>query len=183
MSIFQAIIEKNYRYIIGSPEKSKIDSFVISEVSLNDIEHIKVPNSILGYRGRRFDPQTPMFGENSLRDAMKQEGISPEKIEKFFAGGGTIGGGFSPRFISYFLEVEKARKMKERLISSGFADVIFTNKDGIDMLSGDSWGQSGLAQSSRGEKNLLKLATQELAKIMQSVSGKKEKQDNKEKAA
>lgn len=183
MTIFQSIVEKNYRYFIGTPGKSKIDSFVIGDISLNDIEHLKVPNSVLGYRGKRFDPQTPIFGENSLREAMKQEGVAPEKIDKFFAAGGTIGGGFSPRFISYFLEVDKARKMKERLISSGFADVIFTNKDGIDMMSSDSWGQSGIAQSSRGEKNLLKLATDELAKIIQSVSGKKEKQPKKEVAA
>jgi hypothetical protein len=181
-TVLQAMYDKNYSNVFGSKGSSKVDAFIVGDISLDDIEHVKVPNTVFGYRGR-IPATTPIFGEKNMRDAMRQAGVPEEKITKFFSQDGTIGGGFSPRHISYLLEIAEAQEMKEKLISSGFPDVVFTNKDGIDMLSEDTWGRSGMTGSKKGKAKLAELAMNELSEIMKKLSESKPSEQKKESVA
>lgn len=68
-----------------------------------------------------------------------EQRCSERKIKEFFEKEGTIGGGYTPKHLSYLNELEAAEEFKENLISLGISDVIFTNKDGIDIMGEDTW--------------------------------------------
>jgi hypothetical protein len=59
--------------------------------------------------------------------------------------------------------------MKEQLISSGIPDVVFTNKNGIDIMSDSTWGRMGLRNDVKGQDALRQLAVNEVSKILDTV--------------
>lgn len=139
IEILDAYVSGDPSSILRKNNEDTLEAFIVGEVSLNDIEHIKIPLSIFNVRKKRVPATNLIGGKNRLSVLMRGRKLTEDKISAFFDKDGTIGGGYSPKYLSYLLEYEAATELKDRLISFGVQDVIFTNKDGIDIMAEKTW--------------------------------------------
>lgn len=139
IKILESYVRGDMSNIVRTNEDDLLEAFIVGEVSLNDIEHIKIPLSIFNARNKRVPVGNPIAGKNYLSIMMRSRKLSEDKIQEFFDKEGNLGGGYSPKYLSYLLEYEAAIELKERLISFGIQDVLFTNKEGIDILAEKTW--------------------------------------------
>jgi hypothetical protein len=139
LQIFEAYVTRDMSSILRKNEEDSFEAFIVGEISLNDIEHIKIPSSIFNARSKRVAPSNPIGGKTILTLSMRGRKLQEGKIQEFFDKDGTIGGGYSPKYLSYLLEYEAGSELKERLVSLGVQDVIFTNKEGIDIMGEKTW--------------------------------------------
>lgn len=95
--------------------------------------------------------------------------VPKEKIKDFFDGEGTIGGGYTPKHLSYLNELEAAEEFKENLISLGIDEVLFTNKDGIDIMSEDTW-RTPPPTKKKGKDALREIARREVMSIIDKIA-------------
>jgi hypothetical protein len=113
---------------------------------------------------------------------LKARGMTDAQINDFFNKGGMVGGGYNPKYLTYLLQVEAAQELKERLISFGVAEVIFTNKNGIDIMAEQTWiapppyGMTGI-------RALRQLAKMEVNAIIEKTVPDKKGSKPKEKVA
>ena len=115
-------------------------------------------------------------GADSINMIFMNRGVSKEKIKDFFDKDGTIGGGYTPKHLSYLNELEAAEEFKENLISLGISDVIFTNRDGIDIMGEDTW-MTPPPTKKKGKDALKEIARKEVMSIIDKIAPppKKEK--------
>jgi flagellar biosynthesis/type III secretory pathway protein FliH len=139
LEILEAYVTRDMSSILRKNDEDTFEAFIVGEVSLNDIEHIKIPLSIFSLRKRRVAPSNPIGGKQILTLSMRGRKLSENKIAEFFEKDGTIGGGYSPKYLSYLLEYEASSELKEKLISLGIQDVVFTNREGIDIMGEKTW--------------------------------------------
>lgn len=159
-------------YISGDPssllrksDDESLEAFIVGEISLNDIEHIKIPLSIFNVRKKKVPDGNRIGGKSQLTLMMRSRKLSEQKIREFFEKDGTIGGGHTPKYLSYLLEYEAATELKKRLISFGLQDVLFTNKEGIDIMSESTWQTPG-PKKKQGIDALKEIAKKEIESII-----------------
>lgn len=159
-------------YISGDPssllrksDDESLEAFIVGEISLNDIEHIKIPLSIFNVRKKKVSDGNRIGGKSQLTLMMRSRKLSEEKIREFFEKDGTIGGGHTPKYLSYLLEYEAATELKRRLISFGLQDVLFTNREGIDIMSESTWQTPG-PKKKQGLDALKEIAKKEIESII-----------------
>ena len=179
--ILEAAAQNKPENIITSNNESIFTAKIIGDVSLDDIEHIKIPSTVLGVSSKPIPELDPVAGREAIVTMLKNRGASMDRIKDFIEKGGNIGGKKNSVFAVYMLEVPAAKRMKEKLISSGVPDVVFTNKNGIDITSDSTWGTVGQRNDVKGEDALRQLAAQEISKILDTVQ--KVKQPEKPKPA
>lgn len=179
--ILEAAAQNKPENIITSNNESIFTAKIIGDVSLDDIEHIKIPSTLLGVSNKPIPELDPVAGREAIVTMLKNRGASMDRIQDFIEKGGNIGGKKNSVFAIYMLEVPAAKRMKEQLISSGVPDVVFTNKNGIDIISDSTWGTVGQRNDVKGEDALRRLAAQEISKILDTVQ--KVKQPEKPKPA
>jgi hypothetical protein len=172
--ILEAAAQNKPENIITSNNESIFTAKIIGDVSLDDIEHIKIPSSLLGVSNKPIPELNPVAGREAIVTMLKNRGASMEKIQDFIEKGGNIGGKKNSIFAVYMLEVPAAKKMKEKLISAGIPDVLFTNKNGIDIVSDSTWGTVGQRNNVKGEDALRELAAEEISRILDTVQKKKQ---------
>ena len=108
--------------------------------------------------------------------------MSDSQIDEFFNKGGMIGGGFNPKYLTYLLQIEAAKELENRLVSLGISKIIFTNKNGIDIMSEETWVTPPPTKLS-GIKALQKLAEMEVNGMIEKVTPNKKENKPKEKVA
>jgi hypothetical protein len=173
LEILEAYVTRDMSSILRKNEDETFEAFIVGEISLNDIEHIKIPSSIFKVRTKRVAPSDPIGGKTILTLAMRGRKLPEGKIQEFFEKDGTIGGGYSPKYLSYLLEHEAGLELKERLVSLGVQDVIFTNKDGIDMMGEKTWSTPKPNQKF-GVEALKEIAKKEIEAILDKYAPKPE---------
>jgi len=173
LEILEAYVTRDMSSILRKNDEDTFEAFVVGEISLNDIEHIKIPSSMFKTRTKRVAPSNPIGGKTILTLAMRGRKLPEGKIQEFFEKDGTIGGGYSPKYLSYLLEYEAASELKERLVSLGVQDVIFTNKDGIDMMGEKTWSTPKPNQKF-GVEALREIAKMEIEAILDKYAPKPE---------
>lgn len=139
ISALQAKIEKNYSQVLKKNTEENFEAFLVGEISLNDIEHIKIPVSIFEIEKKPISQSHPFAGKNRISSELKKRGKTDSEIKDFFEKGGLLGGGYNPKYLTYLLQVESAIELRDRLISFGIPEVIFTNKNGIDIMAEGTW--------------------------------------------
>jgi len=174
----EKLVEILEAYVSGDPSnlliknnEETLEAFIIGDISLNDIEHVKIPLSIFNVRNKKVPASDPIAGKNRLSILMRGRKVSETKIKEFFEKDGTIGGGFTPKYVSYLAEYEAALELKERLISLGISDVVFTNKEGINIMSEDTWSTPKPNQKN-GVEALRQIARKEIEAILDKVAPK-----------
>jgi hypothetical protein len=174
----EKLVEILEAYVSGDPSnlliknnEETLEAFIIGDISLNDIEHVKIPLSIFNVRNKKVPASDPIAGKNRLSILMRGRKVSETKIKEFFEKDGTIGGGFTPKYVSYLAEYEAALELKETLISLGISDVVFTNKEGINIMSEDTWSTPKPNQK-RGVEALRQIARKEIEAILDKVAPK-----------
>lgn len=165
IEILDAYVTGDLSSILRKNDDESLEAFIVGEISLNDIEHIKIPLSIFGIRKKRVSEGNQIAGRSKLTLMMRARKLSEEKIQDFFDKEGTIGGGHTPKYFSYFLEYEAASDLKERLVSLGVQDVIFTNREGIDIMGEKTWETPGLKKK-YGIEALREIARKEIQSII-----------------
>jgi flagellar biosynthesis/type III secretory pathway protein FliH len=171
LEILEAYVTRDMSSILRKNDEDTFEAFIVGEVSLNDIEHIKIPLSIFGSRKRRVAPSNPIGGKQILTLAMRGRKLSEDKIAEFFEKDGTIGGGYSPKYLSYLLEYEASSELKEKLISLGIQDVVFTNREGIDIMGEKTWSTPKPNQKF-GIEALREIAKREVESILDKYAPK-----------
>jgi hypothetical protein len=174
----EKLVEILEAYVSGDPSnlliknnEETLEAFIIGDISLNDIEHVKIPLSIFNVRNKKVPASDPIAGKNRLSILMRGRKVSETKIKEFFEKDGTIGGGFTPKYVSYLAEYEAALELKETLISLGISDVVFTNKEGINIMSEDTWSTPKPNQKN-GVEALRQIARKEIEEILDKVAPK-----------
>ena len=167
--------------LIMNDGESVFTATVVGDISLDDIEHVKIPTTVLGVSTKPIPELDPVAGRQAIITMLKNRGTPMEKIKDFLEKGGNIGGKKNAIFAIYLLEIPVAKEMKERLISSGIPDIVFTNKNGIDIMSDSTWGTVGFKKEIRGEEALRNLAANEISKILDTVQKKKPEEAPKKK--
>jgi hypothetical protein len=172
------LIEILDAYISGDPssllvrnDDDSIEAFIVGEISLNDIEHIKIPLSIFNIRKKKVSNGNRIGGQSRLTLMMRSRKLSEDKIRDFFEKDGTIGGGYTPKYLSYLLEYEAAIELKKRLVSFGVQDVVFTNREGIDIMSENTWQTPG-PKKKYGLDALKEIAKKEIESIIDKYAPK-----------
>lgn len=135
----QAKIKKDYSQVLKNNSEENFEAFLVGEISLNDIEHIKIPVSIFEIEKKPMSQSHPFAGKNRISSELKKRGKTDSEIKDFFDKGGLLGGGYNPKYLTYLLQVESAIELRDRLISFGIPEVIFTNKNGIDIMAEGTW--------------------------------------------
>lgn len=171
LEIFEAYITGDVSSIISKNQEDAFEAFIVGEISLNDVEHIKIPLSIFNVRKKRVPPSDGVGGKTKLSIMLRGRKLTEDKIKEFFEKDGTIGGGYSPKYLSYLLEYEAARELKERLISFGIQEVIFTNSDGIDIMAEKTWATPKPNQKF-GRDALRAIAVKEIESILDKYAPK-----------
>ena len=174
--IIEASLSGDYSKLVKKNDEDVFEAFIVGEISLNDVEHIKIPLSIFNVRKKRVSKSSMIGGANSINMIFMNRGVSKEKIKDFFDKDGTIGGGYTPKHLSYLNELEAAEEFKENLISLGISDVIFTNRDGIDIMGEDTW-MTPPPTKKKGKEALKEIARKEVMSIIDKIAPppKKEK--------
>jgi hypothetical protein len=174
-------LKKDYDNFLKSDEGDTLEGFIVGEINLNDIEHIKIPVSIFKVINKPLSPSHPIAGKKRLSNIFKKRGMTDVAIKEFFDKGGMIGGGFNPKYLIYLLEIEAAQELKDRLISFGVPEVIFTNKNGIDIMAEKTWFTPA-PDSKNGIDALRKLVKMEIDVIMEKTVPKNKENARKEKS-
>jgi hypothetical protein len=167
--IIEASLSKDYSKLIKKNDEDIFEAFIVGEISLNDVEHIKIPLSIFNIRKKRVSKSSMIGGADSINMIFMNRGVPKEKIKDFFDGEGTIGGGYTPKHLSYLNELEAAEEFKENLISLGIDEVLFTNKDGIDIMSEDTW-RTPPPTKKKGKDALREIARREVMSIIDKIA-------------
>lgn len=171
LQIFEAYATRDMSNILRKNEEDTFEAFIVGEISLNDVEHIKIPVSIFNARKKKVAPSDPIGGKTILTLAMRGRKLPEGKIQEFFEKDGTIGGGYSPKYLSYLLEYEAGSELKERLVSIGIQDVVFTNKEGIDIMGEKTWSTPKPNQKF-GVEALRQIAKMEIEAILDKYAPK-----------
>lgn len=171
IEILESYVSGDMSNLLKTNEEESLEAFIVGEISINDIEHIKIPLSIFNIRNKRVSATNTVAGKNYLSIMLRGRKLSEDKIKDFFDKDGTIGGGYSPRYLSYLLEYEAATELKERLTSFGIQDVLFTNKDGIDIMAEKTWATPKPNQKF-GLEALKKIAAKEIESILDKYAPK-----------
>jgi hypothetical protein len=171
MEILEAYVTRDMSSILRKNEQDSFEAFIVGEISLNDVEHIKIPLSIFKARTKRVAPSDPIGGKTILTLAMRGRKLPEGKIQEFFEKDGTIGGGYFPKYLSYLLEHEAALELKEKLISIGVQDVLFTNREGIDIMGEKTWSTPKPNQKF-GLEALREIAKKEIEAILDKYAPK-----------
>ena len=174
-------LKKDYDNFLKSDEGDTFEGFIVGEINLNDIEHIKIPVSIFKVINKPLSPSHPIAGKKRLSNIFKKRGMTDVEIKEFFDKGGMIGGGFNPKYLIYLLEIEAAQELKDRLISFGVPEVIFTNKNGIDIMAEKTWFTPA-PDSKNGIDALRKLVKMEIDVIIEKTVPKNKENAKKEKS-
>jgi len=172
ISAIQAKIEKDYSQVLKKNNEDNFEAFLVGEISLNDIEHIKIPVSIFEIEKKSISPSHPFAGKNRISSEMKKRGKTDAEIKEFFDKGGLIGGDYNPKYLTYLLQVESAIELRNRLISFGIPEVIFTNKNGIDIMAEGTWATLP-PNPKTGIEALRMLAKMEVRGIIDKVAPEK----------
>lgn len=167
--IIEASLSKDYSKLIKKNDEDIFEAFIVGEISLNDVEHIKIPLSIFNIRKKRVSKSSMIGGADSINMIFMNRSVPKEKIKDFFDGEGTIGGGYTPKHLSYLNELEAAEEFKENLISLGIDEVLFTNKDGIDIMSEDTW-RTPPPTKKKGKDALREIARREVMSIIDKIA-------------
>lgn len=167
--IIEASLSGDYSKLIKKNDEDVFEAFIVGEISLNDVEHIKIPLSIFNIRKKRVPKSSMIGGADSINMIFMNRGVPKEKIKDFFDKDGTIGGGYTPKHLSYLNELEAAEEFKENLISLGISEVIFTNKDGIDIMSEDTWVTPPPTKK-KGKDALKEIARKEVMSIIDKIA-------------
>ena len=167
--IIEASLSGDYSKLIKKNNEDIFEAFIVGEISLNDVEHIKIPLSIFNTRKKRVPKSSMIGGADSINIIFMNRGVSKDKIKDFFDKDGTIGGGYTPKHLSYLNELEAAEEFKENLISLGISDVIFTNKDGIDIMGEDTW-MTPPPTKKKGKDALKEIARNEVMSIIDKIA-------------
>jgi len=181
-SALYANMNKDYRGFLRNNGEDLFEGFIVGEISLNDIEHIKIPLSIFDIENKPVSKSHQIGGKKRVSSMLKARGMTDAQINDFFDKGGMIGGGYNPKYLTYLLQAEAAQELKDRLISFGLAEVIFTNKNGIDIMAEQTWiapppyGMTGI-------RALRQLAKMEVNAIIEKTAPQKDKKKAKEKVA
>jgi hypothetical protein len=181
-SALYAYMNKDYRNFLRDNGDDVFEGFIVGEISLNDIEHIKIPISIFDIENKPVSKSHQIGGKKRVSSMLKARGMTDAQINDFFNKGGMVGGGYNPKYLTYLLQVEAAQELKERLISFGVAEVIFTNKNGIDIMAEQTWiapppyGMTGI-------RALRQLAKMEVNAIIEKTVPDKKGSKPKEKVA
>lgn len=178
--IIEAGLSKDYSKLVKKNDEDVFEAFIVGEISLNDVEHVKIPLSIFNIRKKRVPKSSMIGGADSINMIFMNRGVPKEKIKDFFDGDGTIGGGYTPKHLSYLNELEAAEEFKEKLVSLGISEVIFTNKDGIDIMNEDTW-LTPPPTKKKGKEALKEIARKEVMSIIDKIAPppKKPKQNPK----
>lgn len=165
IQVLDAYVTSDLSSILRKNDDESLEAFIVGEISLNDIEHIKIPLSLFGIRNKRVSEGNQMAGRAKLTLMMRARKLSEDKIQDFFDKEGTIGGGNTPKYFSYLLEHEAASELKERLVSLGVQDVVFTNREGIDIMGEKTWETPG-PKKKYGIEALREIARKEIQSII-----------------
>lgn len=165
IEILDVYVSGNPSSILRKNDDESLEAFIVGEISLNDIEHIKIPLSLFGIRNKRVSDGNEIAGKTKLTMMMRSRKLAEDKIRDFFDKDGTIGGGHTPKYFSYLLEHEAALELKERLISLGVQDVVFTNREGIDIMGEKTWETPG-PKKKYGIEALREIARKEIQSII-----------------
>lgn len=169
VSALQANIEKNYSQLLKKNDEDNFEAFIVGEISLNDIEHLKIPVSIFEIEKKPVSASHVFAGKTRITSQLRKRGKSDSEIKEFFDKGGLIGGGYNPKYLTYLLQVESAIELRDRLISFGIQEVIFTNKNGIDILAEGTWVTLP-PNAQKGIEALRMLAKMEVRGIIEKVA-------------
>jgi hypothetical protein len=180
LSALYAHINKDYRGFLRNNGEDVFDGFIVGEISLNDIEHIKIPVSIFNIDKKPISPSHQIGGKKRVSSMLKKGGMTDAQINDFFDKGGMVGGGYNPKYLTFLLQVEAAQELKDRLISFGIAEIIFTNKNGIDIMAEQTW-ITPQPFAATGIKALRKLAKMEVDGIIEKTIPEKKDSKPKEK--
>lgn len=167
--IIEAGLSKDYSKLVKKNDEDIFEAFIVGEISLNDVEHVKIPLSIFNIRKKRVPKSSMIGGADSINMIFMNRGVPKEKIKDFFDNDGTIGGGYTPKHLSYLNELEAAEEFKEKLVSLGIPEVIFTNKDGIDIMNEDTW-LTPPPTKKKGKEALKEIAKKEVMSIIDKIA-------------
>ena len=178
--IIEAGLSKDYSKLVKKNDEDVFEAFIVGEISLNDVEHVKIPLSIFNIRKKRVSKSSMIGGADSINMIFMNRGVPKEKIKDFFDNDGTIGGGYTPKHLSYLNELEAAEEFKEKLVSLGIPEVIFTNKDGIDIMNEDTW-LTPPPTKKKGKEALKEIAKREVMSIIDKIAPPPQKPKQKPK--
>lgn len=167
--IIEAIVSKDYSPLVRKNNSDIFEAFIVGEITLNDIEHVKIPLSIFNARKKRVPKTNGIGGSDAITNIFNARNLPKEKIKEFFEKEGTIGGGYTPKHLSYLIEMEAAEELKEKLISLGISEVIFTNKDGIDIMAENTWTTPAPTKKT-GKAALREIARNEIMSIIDKIA-------------
>lgn len=173
LEILEAISSNDINSILVKNGEKVFTARIIGEISLSDIEHVKISSRLLGIQDSAISSDDVIAGDEAIRAMLISRGASADKIQSFINDGGVLKR--NPRYFQYLREIPKATEVKEKLISSGIPEVIFVNKDGIDILSDSTWGEDESSDKIKGIEKLRKLAEKEISTILDSVQKKNSK--------
>ena len=182
LAALYAYTNTDYRGFLNNNGEDIFEGFIVGEISLNDIEHIKIPVSIFNIDKKPLSPSHQIGGKKRVSSMLRKGGMTDAQINDFFDKGGIIGGGYNPKYLTYFLQVEAAQELKQRLISFGIAEVIFTNKNGIDIMGEQTW-ITPPPFASTGIQALRRLAKMEVDGIIEKTIPQKKDSKPKEKVS
>lgn len=172
--IIEASITKNYSKLVKKNDEDIFEAFIVGEISLNDVEHVKIPLSIFNVKRKRVASSNLIAGADMIRHMFNIRNYPKDKAKEFFEKDGIIGGGYTPKHLSYLLELEAAEELKEKLLSMGMSDVIFTNKDGVDIMGEDTWITPPPTKK-KGKAALQEIAKNEVLAIIDKIAPPPEK--------
>lgn len=182
LSALYSHMNKDYRGFLRKNGEDIFEGFIVGEISLNDIEHIKIPISIFGIENKPVSPSHQIGGKKRVGSMLRRGGMTDAQINDFFDKGGMVGGGYNPKYLTYLLQVEAAQELKERLLSFGIAEVIFTNKNGIDIMAEQTW-VTPPPFAATGIEALRQLAKFEVNGIIEKTIPQSKKPKSKQKVA
>lgn len=168
-NIIEASITKNYSKLVKKNDEEIFEAFIVGEISLNDVEHVKIPLSIFNVKRKRVANSNSIGGSDMIRNMFNIRNYSKDKAKEFFEKDGIIGGGYTPKHLSYLLELEAAEELKEKLLSMGMSDVVFTNKDGVDIMAEDTWVTPPPTKL-KGKAALREIAKNEVLAIIDKIA-------------
>lgn len=167
--IIEASITKNYSKLVKKNDEEIFEAFIVGEISLNDVEHVKIPLSIFNVKRKRVANSNSIGGSDMIRNMFNVRNYPKDKAKEFFEKDGIIGGGYTPKHLSYLLELEAAEELKEKLLSMGMSDVVFTNKDGVDIMAEDTWVTPPPTKL-KGKAALREIAKNEVLAIIDKIA-------------
>jgi hypothetical protein len=166
--ILLTLSDGNHDRILNNNGTSEFEAFIIDEIRIEDVEHVKIPTSIFNSQMSKIPENDMIAGRIFISEMLKSRGATDEELKAFFEKGGQVGGGFTPKFYNILSDIGKAEKLKKKLIDLGIEEVIFTNKDGVDILAEDTW-VSPSPNRENGRIGLYGMAMQEMVRFIDKI--------------